>query len=254
MKKIITISVAFSILIFSCRKKKDEVVIVTPVLKTYPEKITTSTGVTTFVYDSDNRIVKEIFTSNNTALYSSIIFYTTYNADGTVAEKIRDIADPTSTLDFKRKIFYNSNKRIDSVVDYKYPSNTLWFTVKLTYTANDFTTFTYNELNQYVGKTVYGLSADGKNTITETFYNAADVKTATRENKNYDNKFSYHSLMPKGYFLTTISTNNATAETYTNHTTGAVTNYVYTYEYDADGYTTKSTIGSNSTIYEYTKK
>jgi YD repeat-containing protein len=255
MKKIITISVAFTILILSCRKKKDEVVIVPPVLKTYlVKKSLANIGDYTYNYDAQNRMTSEVFASSNEVnnkSYTNTI--NTYDAQGHIATMTTDYVSSAET-DLKINVTYNANGKPDTWAIINLATGATLYTYKLEYTTTSFKTTTLTTTGVQLNASLYTLSADGKRINQLQSYNSSNVITSTQVYSGYDDKKNEEELYPLGFRIVPAYENNSASVAVTN-AAGTVTNISYTYEYNADGYRTKRTnsLGSINT-YEYTKK
>lgn len=256
MKKEFLFVVTMLLLLTTACKKKDN----PPPTPPAPQKtrvvkadFSAVAGVYTYTYNAAGNIATETFTSTTTGNPSRVITFTNYDLLGRITEYVTDFND-VSITDSKSIISYNSNGKIERLVYFDFPSG-----VSAGYTAMEYTGLKvivkrYSLANAFLGSTEYTLTSDGNNIAEQKNYNAANVLQATTTFSNYDNKNTYESLLPAGYFTVPVSKNNFQTLSRTNNVTGAVTTFTATFEYNADGYPTKRTFGSGVSTYEYTKQ
>lgn len=234
---------------FSCKKKDAPQ---PQVVKTYLTKSTYSNIVENYYYDAQNRFsrmeyIEPSFTQTTTV--------TAYDANNSPAEYF---IRTTGTANVSRyNATYDAQNRPvtitirDSVSPATY---TLRSTYTFTYAGNKQTRSILNHINGLTSVTEFTFSSDG-NFIESKFTNSSGLHASSINISGYDNKNSAESLLPHIVRAGKLSSkNNAATESYTNVTTGVVTNYAATHLYNSDNYVTQTTYTSASTslVYNYT--
>lgn len=216
-------------------------------------KSVTGSETTTYTYDGNNRatgysVVEDLSPANNyTAAY-------TYNSSGQLTEVLYNPAN--SIEDTKDVFFYNGNGQISKIETY-YVTN-VYSTLSAKYEADhsiqgkvSVYKFTMAGAGTPYLNTEFYLDANG-NVERQLVYDASGDLIITTENSDFDNKKAASASLPQTGFVRNV--NNYGTVTVTP-TAGSPSVGTYTYEYDADGYPTKRTTNTGSTIiYEYTKK
>jgi hypothetical protein len=256
MKKIVIATILLSSIFGACRKKDNPIVEPTPVLKTYLSKWITSNGTSIFEYDTQNRIIAEIFTSANEATSPSFrLNINSYDNTGKVLTMFRDYVSPT-VQDMKFLRFYNAAGQRDSFARVNNTTGVIEAAGKFTNTGNAASLIQYTTGNVLQnGKLEYTFSADGKNIIEQRSYTPATTITL-QFTAEYNDKFSAQSLLPVGYDTYPSSINTITTSTFKYFPSGTINNYTYLNDYNADGYITKLTLSgsTNAQYFEYVKK
>jgi len=252
MKKSLIPFAVIALVISSCKKND------TPAdtRKTYLTKeIFQSTGSRTWTYDAQNKLTNIEFASTNEASNPSYNFrVNTLDAGNRVVDATIDYINPT-IADIKIvNVFGTDGKMITSTEQNPSTGATLsYYTFQ--YTATQTTVAYKNGAGIAQFSNVYTLSADGKNVVKNERYNGSAVLTNTDVYSAFDDKKTAQSIFVPGFSVIPYNTNNFTTDTYTQASTGAITVYTYTYEYNSDGYATKRISASGATItYEYVKK
>jgi len=241
MKKLMFLSLALGLVFTACKKNRDE----EPVHKNLLIKRTDSDGlVFTYTYDAANRMSGYAMTSNP---YNSARNYTfTYNANGSLAEYV----EANSSL--KGKLTYNPDGTLASKKEYSVSGavETLVNTYTYTYVGG-----MVNE-NYVYAPTGNGFrdecKYDANGNITEqksyttTVANPAGTYSVTVTYGNYDNKNNASESYPAAFLFPISIRNNRGSLAYS---TGGFDTYAY--EYNADGYPTKRTMGTEISVFEY---
>jgi hypothetical protein len=253
MKPIKQIVSILTILCFAIACKKNDT---TPpaTQKTLLTKADYSTvGVFTYTYDANNRLLTETYSGNaSNPAYASTI--TNYDALGRVTEYVTDYVSASFT-DEKAVVSYSANGKIERVLYFAVSGGPLNSYIAFEYPANKLIRKVYSNSNTLLNFSESTYSSDGKNVIETKQYNGSSTNTSTQAYSNYDTKKSNDLLFPYGYIVFATSENNFQNFSNTNHITSVVTSFSATYEYNSDGYVTKRTASSGSTIlYEYIKR
>lgn len=247
MKKLMFVFLAFGLAFSACKKNDD---VIEPAHKNLVTKITSDGAVPadrliyTYTYDASNRMTTFAFTSNP---YNPPRNYTfTYNTNGSLAEYFESIGH------YKGKYTYNADGTVATKKEYSVSG--------ATETLNDSYTYTYTAgivTENYVSVSTgngfrqeYKYDANGNNTeiksYTTTPANPAGTFAGTSTYGNYDAQNNPNSSYPSAFIFPGSAKNNFRSLVYS---TGG--NNTYTYEYNADGYPTKRTAGTNVSVYEY---
>ncbi|XVJ66043.1 MAG: hypothetical protein HEQ40_07740 [Lacibacter sp.] len=257
MKKYLIAFISFSVIIVTSCKKKDNPAAPAPA----PQKtrlvkadFTSVAGVFAYTYNSNGHIASENFTATTTGNFSRTVTYSNYDLQGRVTEYTVDINDP-AFVDSKTVISYSSNGRPERFIYFDLPSGANAGFTTFEYSGLKVIVKRYSSTNTLQGTTEYTYTTDGNNLAEMKVFNAAGVLISTTAYSNYDTKNTYESLLPAGSLSAPLSKNNFQALSRTVHSTGAVTNFTVTFEYNADGYPTKRTLSSGAvSTYEYTKQ
>ena len=249
------LTLIFIVAFAACKKKTITAPPVT--LKTYLSKqILSNLGTYTWTYDSQNRLQNIAFVSTNEASNPSYNFVvTSYDASNRIIEVLYDYTNPTK-LDVKRQNVFDSNGRLMTQTFINATNSVLQSSTAVNYSGNTLTLKNKNSDGIEQAPTVYTISTDGKNLIkSESFLRTGEL-TGTTVYANFDDKKNPASLFPVGYgFFFGVQTNNSATITFTDHFRNTTTPYNYTYEYNTDGYMTKSIAASGAfDSYEYFKK
>ena len=258
-QKLTVIIVTLFMLITSCTKNDEEVQI--PKKSTYLlSKITYSASSNiTFSCDENNRLMESNSIRDN-ASPSKTTFQ--YNSKGKISEALTIVPLPGNSLP-KNKIIYTYDAQ-DRLIEKKTFSNSFSspgvFTISSTenfiYLANTIQ-YKFTQANASFPTKIdnYDLDSNGnfssifsyKNITQSSPYGILDWKKTVE----YDSKNNPLSNIPDEYLFLEKTKNNQTKSTSAQLTPGVSTT---TYEYNADGYPTKSTIGNSTTTYEYIVK
>jgi hypothetical protein len=237
---------------FSCKKKET---VQMPPQKTYLMKYTSSAlGTFTYTYDAEKKMTSEKFEDNSGSNPSRTVYFTNYDTKGRLTDLTYDFVNPASN-DIRVNVSYNANGKIERSSYYDAVTGLL----------NYYYTYDYNTASKVIVKFYtsgttpsqsfeYTFSADGKNLLQDKAFNASGNLTRTITYGGYDNKISYDVLLPIGYKLLPIFSNNYTTNSVTIGSNPS-TNYTIVNEYNADDYITKSTSTSGTVnTFEYTKQ
>jgi hypothetical protein len=221
-------------------------------LQTYLTKITTSNSTTAYYYDENNRITLEEVTSTSSQV---TLYRNFYNNNGQLIERTADYTD--ESFDYKYTYHYNAEGNLTKIetyiieggaapsyhqkseADYSVPGK-----ISI-YRTPYFGTFPYLQ---------YEYSLDSKGNVLERlFYSPSQILENTTQYTTFDDEKSPEQLLPKTSYVQSF--NNNLTYTFTDNTSGELSNLAFTYEYNNDGYPTKSTSNTGSIItYEYTKR
>ncbi len=257
-QKLIVTFVSLFMLITSCSKNDDQ--ILTTQKPTYLlSKINYSaTSNNTFSYDENNRLIENILTNGNS------VYKTTfkYNTKGKISETLAKTISGTNQSIKKIAYMYDAQDRL---IEKKLFQESVVFPNLFIYDSSD--TFTYNANKIEHKYTKANASLATSRAIVEldsngNFLNITRYKNISASNPfgnedwnitmEYDTKNSPFSSIPDEYFFLEKTKNNQTKVTRTISATISAPAVITTaYEYNADGYPTKSTSVNNVITFEY---
>jgi len=210
-------------------------------------------GVYTYTYDNSNMLQTEVYAGNvSNPAYTATI--TNYDTKGRVVEvKVEYPSFPGSN--YKMVVSYNDDGKIERKQRYDYTGGNAGFT-QFFYSPGKVSTKLYSTASgTLVSSDESTFSADGSNVVTYKTFNASGTLLSTTDYSNFDTKKSTDGLLPYGYFDYPANKNNWQALSRKNNSTGAVTSYTVTYDYNEDGYPLKRTASTGADIvYAYLKK
>jgi hypothetical protein len=249
MKSTTILSLFILASLFSCNKTK----VVGPNLKTYITKYIDKTRTETYNYDAQNNLSSidyEEASGNIDFFYSYKILK--YTSNGSIEEGIRAFKSPkndnvkiTNTYDSEGRLIKSTetNEKTNKMVKYQ----------TLEYSKNQIKLSEYNNLGKLTNYFIYTQSDNGKNYIAIKRYSPTNAVEVSLEYTEFDNKIQYRKLIPAGFTAFPVNTNNSLK--FTQDYLGKITNYSYNYEYNSNGFTTKSTSSDGQTYtIEYLKK
>lgn len=241
MKTIKILSIAlFAIMLFSCSKDDDSVA-TEPTHRNLLLEVEDDFSKTVYQYDSNFRIIsQETFYDGS----SSGITQYTYDSQG----KLKRIADTGRRVEYA----YIGDK-LDNIKTYQDfgSGEQLTGTESYIYGANQITEHYVSGFSSTRYRRVYSFDAvSGNITELNVFLTTPDDNVGTFATKvtysNYDNKKSPFSDLPFMNFPAKQNNNAGKIQT------DSETPYIYTYEYNADGYPTKRTRNTGSIeTYQY---
>jgi hypothetical protein len=251
MKKTLTVYLFISIFafgFFSCKKNDTTA----SVQKTYLTKKTYRNIMENYYYDAQNRFSRMEYIDPSFTQTTSI---TAYDGNSNPTEYF--IRTTGTTKVSKYNATYDPQNRPLTITnrDSINPTTfTLRSTYSFTYVGNKQIRSILNHLSGQTSVLEYTYSSEG-NFLESKFTNASGVHTSSSTWSGYDNKNSADALLPhlfNGGMLQ--SKNNQTAESYTNVTTGVVTNYTAAHFYNSDNYVIQTTYSGTATplVYNYT--
>jgi YD repeat-containing protein len=210
-------------------------------------------GVHTYTYDAAGNMLTEVSTAGTSGVAFTTTF-TNYDVMGRVTEYVVDYVSAAYT-DEKTVISYNASSKIDRILIFEVNGGPLTRYSTFEYPASKQIQKDFTNSNFLFGRYEYTYSVDGKNVIELKYYNGTRALRYRIVYSNFDTKKSNDFLVPYGYSVIPASDNNFQNLTNTNHGSGIVTSSGLTYEYNSDGYVTKSTSSTGSIIlFEYIKK
>lgn len=240
---------------FSCKKNDD----MPAQTKTLLTKISYQNFADELSYDSDFRLTGFIRRINNNPNDYNLYTFTRYNTRGQVEE----VFTTTATGNASKEVYvYNSEGKKERIDQYAEGANGFEiFTQHLyTYTGNTVVVKRKNISNNTILNYREWTYDNAGNVILTKIYNfSTGILTQQQEFSDFDGRKDVNTLFPQGY-ADFISKENYRALKTTlynaNGTVNSVSNFTFTYEYDADGYPTKrTTAGGNSpNIITYTYK
>jgi YD repeat-containing protein len=243
MKKLMFLSLAFSLVFTSCKKNKDDI---EPAHQNLLVKRTDNDGlIFAYTYDASNKMTGYTQTSN--AYNPAKNFTFTYNSDGSLATYFE------SNSSLRGKCTYNTDGTLANKKEYSVAGavETLVNTYTYTYAAG-VTTQAYVYAATGNGfRDEYKYDAKG-NVIEQKEYsnttpgNPTGTYSVTITNTNYDNQNNPNSCYPSSFIFPRVAKNNTGILTYNPGGTGT-----FIYEYNADGYPTKRTQSTEISVYEY---
>ncbi|MEO8237915.1 MAG: hypothetical protein ABI793_17600 [Flavobacterium sp.] len=224
-----------SLVMISCNKDDDSTATETHenlLLKTTDDDL-----ISTYTYDSDNKLVN--YKLNGNAYNPAKDNNFAYNADGTLTK----ITEGTNSASVVSEYFYDSNKKIikilgrDGIDIYTY-----------TYNGNVITEIYKFTPTNLVRSSVYTYDGNGNITNVKYYKDITDANPSGTYsgviNYTYDNKKSATSSLPEAFLFPT-SVNNIKTTQYNGGEIGTSQ-----YEYNTDDYPTKRT-DSYTRLYEY---
>jgi len=245
-------------LIVGCSDDNDDVALnkcfVTKSTSTYsyPGSSNNSVDDVAFSYNSDNQVIKTVYTSTFNGDTNSSTSVLTYDAKGNLVKQ--------ESEDYTTEYTYNSDNKV--IKEDGFEDNIL----------NDRYEYEYNSSGQLIKTQQYRISQDGS-TATKNGYTTYEYANTTTKNPirsksfsqdgltllsttefEYDDKKTPLSALQLGT-ISAESENNVTKQTYKNSNTTELT--TYTYEYNEKGYpvkVTESDLSNGSTtidIYTY---
>jgi hypothetical protein len=243
--------VSLPVIMFSC-KKNDDATVTTPATTLLSKAIYSAVGTYDYTYDTQNRMKTETY-SGNASNPGAVATFTGYDSDGKLTGFTAHYTAAGYT-DYNAVITYNSNGKPDKLFYYNVTGPLLYY-VAFTYSGSVVTLKQYNTAGAVTSSTEYTYSADGKNVVQSKSYNGSGTLTSTTAYSNFDTKKAMDGLIPAGYAITPANENNWQNLSRTNNSTGVVTSFTTTYQYNADGYPTYRTADNGTTIeYQYIKK
>ncbi len=242
---------AFSTTLFSC-KKNDGAAAPPAQITLLSKAIYSAVGTYDYTYDAQNRMKTETY-SGNTSNPADIATFTGYDSDGKLTGYTVHYTSGSYT-DYNAVITYNGNGKTDKMFFYNVTGPLLYY-YGFTYSGSIVTVKQYSAAGTVTSTAEYTYSADGKNVVQSKSYNSGGTLTSTSVYSNFDAKKSVDALFPSGYTTTPSNENNWQNLSRTNNSTGAVTAFVVTYQYNSEGYPTYRSADNGSTIeYQYIKK
>lgn len=240
---------AVTILSFASCKKNDTA---PRIQKTYLIKKTYTNIVENYYYDNQNRFSRMDYIEPGFTQYTTV---SAYDANNNPTEYI--VRTSGSTNVSKYNATYDAQSRpvtIEQRDSINPTTYTLRITMTFTYAGNKQTRSTFNHINSLTAVLEYLYGSDG-NFQESKFTNIFGVHASSSVWSGYDNKNSFEPLLPHIVRSGMLpSKNNQTIESYTNVTTGVVTNYSATHVYNSDNYVTQTTYSgtTNPLVYNYT--
>lgn len=251
MKKVFLIIFGLALFAVSCRKKDKT----TPAQKTYLAKeVFQSTGSRTWTYDAQNKLINIEFASTNETSNPSFNFRVIgLDAFNRVVNATIDYVNPVRG-DIKVVNVFGTDGKLLSETETDATTNTLLSSYSFQHTPTQVTATFKNGSGVIQFYDVYTLSSDGKNVTKRDRFNSSSVLSFSDVFSGFDNKKSAQSAFVPGFSVSISSANNFTTQVQTL-SSGLVTTYTYTYEYNNDGYATKRISASGAISgYEYIKK
>jgi hypothetical protein len=239
-----------SAVLFSCKKNDDAAV---PAQTTLLSKaIYSAVGTYDYTYDAQNRMKTETY-SGNASNPGDVATFTGYDSNGKLTGYTVHYTSGSYT-DYNGVVTYNNDGKPDKLFYYNVTGPLLYY-YGFTYSGSVVTVKQYNAAGTATSTTEHTYSADGKNVVQSKSYNSSGTLTSTSVYSNFDTKKSVDALFPSGYTTTPANENNWQNLSRTNNSTGAVTSFTVTYQYNSEGYPTYRTADNGSTIeYQYIKK
>jgi hypothetical protein len=252
MKSKIILSTLLLCLLFSCKKKSEDVPAVQNI---YCSKLIQSTlGTETWSYDAQNKPTLLTFTSVDENVNPSYNYrILKYTANGSIEEAIYDYVSPTRQ-DVKLVNTFNAEGKFTRVDTYNASTQTLQSYSTAIYATGSVRVNYYATAAVLSSYYLYIPTADGKNVEEIKSYSGNNVLSYSNKNSNFDTQKSFQSLYPVGYLIGAVSTNNS--RTIVLSEPPNTFTYNYTFEYNADGYVTKRINATTGSVvsFEYIKR
>ena len=260
-QKLIILIVSLFMLIISCSKNDDPVV--TAQKPTYLlSKISySSTSNNTFSYDENNKLLENILTNGNSVNKTTF----QYNAKGKISETLTKPISGTNQSIKKTAYMYDAQDRL---IEKALFQESVVLQNLFIYNSSD--TFTYNankieykntkaNASLATSRAIFELDSNGNFLNITRYKNISASNPFGNEDWNitmeYDTKNSAFTSIPDEYFFLEKTKNNQTKVTRTISATISAPAVITTaYEYNADGYPTKSTSANNVVTFEYIVK
>lgn len=229
-----------SLLLFACSKNDND----TPEPKTRLKSVHYSSGTNIAYTYANGRMATETYTYGGGSSLSS---FTEFDAQNRLTKYISGIERVENsyidgTNHWEKKYF---NLATDTLVG-KYTIKKIGNTVEAIY---------YNAAapaGTYTQKFIYSFDTDMNNILKTEQFNSSAVKTQTTVFSTFDSQKTTNEFFPIGFFLVGSGRNNYGAFIRTLHSSGTITTFTCTHEYNSQGYVTKTTFNSGEVItYEY---
>ena len=257
--KILLILTFVSLFATSCSKDNDEQVIEPKAPVYLLSKITYSaTQNTKYFYDENNKLINEESTNNNGSVFRKTF---KYNNSGKIIENLQVPTTGNSTAIEKLTYLYDSQNRL---IERKLFTATtsapdefaLDYTEIYSYNATNIE-YKYKDGNSTfaTNRVIFDLDPSG-NFITATGYRNLTALDQVgildyKSTSEYDNKKNPLQNLPEEYVFLEKTKNNRIKSTTPQFNPSVAT---ITYEYNQDGYPTKSISGNRTTTFEYNIK
>jgi hypothetical protein len=252
MKSTLILSTLLLCLLFSCKKKSEDV---PAVQNTYLSKLVHhSLGSFAYAYDAQNRLATEVFTSLDENVNSSSTYKVLkYNASGAIEEASYDYVAP-ARIDYKIVNTFAVDGRTSRTDAYNLQTGALQYYLVAIYTASSIRVNSFNAAGVLTSYYLYTLTADGKNYTKLESFTGSNVLSFSDTYSDYDTQKTFESLYPIGFSIYPSRVNNVLKDISIQGNTTTIFNF--TYEYNADGYVTKktNTATGKAVVYEYIKR
>lgn len=243
---------AVASILFSCKKNDDNALTAPAQTILLSKAIYSAVGTYDYTYDAQNRLKTEAY-SGNASNPAGVVTFTGYDSDGRLTGYNGHYTAAGYT-DYNAVITYNSSGKPDKMFFYNVSGPLLYY-IGFTYSGTVVTQRQYSTTGVVTSATEYTYSADGKNVVQSKSYNSGGTLTSTTVYTNFDTKKAVDALTPAGYSTIPANENNWQALSRTNNSTGVVTGFTTTYQYNAEGYPTYRSADNGTTIeYQYIRK
>jgi hypothetical protein len=209
-------------------------------------------GTYTYTYDNSNMLQTEVYGGNaSNPVYTATI--RSYDTKGRVVE-VKAEYPSFPSYNYKMIVSYNDDGKIERRQRYDYTGANIGYT-QFFYSAGTVSTKQYSAAGTLISNDESTFSADGANVVTYKTFNASGTLLTTTDYSNFDSKKTTDALLPYGDYDYPANKNNWQAFSRKVNSTGAVSSFTASYEYNDDGYPLKRTASNGANIvYAYLKK
>jgi len=224
--------------------------------KTYLTQITSGDVVTSFSYDNEGRLIKEQKVYTSGAFPTVYIEYSLFNAQGLPLRATQYNATTAGNKAYQ-EAEYDSQNRITKRTTLFNDGGTLvlFRYTTFTYSDNKIVRRYYDNANVLIDWSEYIYNSSGNLTVVR-HYNERGEQLSRKDYTSYDDKRSAKEFLSRftNDRMLELGQNNPLGYTASYPATGGGSfdvNYTVTYEYNQEGYVTKSTTTEGATGTSY---